>query len=306
MAKKKNSLPAKKEESVKVRKSNVFVSGRYRFGLLEQKLLLQVVSKVGWDQKEFTEYFVNWKEIQSLSKDNLNTVAKIDEACEKLKNKTIKIRKGNVEENFGFLSGWRTTAGQGVHVRIDPGMREMLLDLLSNGQFTLYSLECAMSLNSPQSIRLYEIFKSGQWKQQPVLYSLDEIKWALDIPLDSPTYKDFGSLRVNVLERAQKAFKKNTDIVFTYIPIKEGRKVVSLEVTVRENQKYQATIQGEISKEETKSLLPGSIIMMGGKEYEYTGSGMYTEKGVIPGGEVYKLIKQGKAKIIGKKSDARD
>ena len=297
MAKKKNSLPAKKEESVKVRKSNVFASGRYRFGLHEQKLLLQIISKVGRDQKEFTEYFVNWKDIQELSKDYLSTVSKIDQACEKLKNKTIKIKKGTVEENFGFLSGWRTTAGQGVHLRIDPCMKEMLLDLLETGQFTLYSLECALSLNSAQSIRLYEIFKSGQWKQQPVLYTLEQLKWVLDIPLENSTYNDFGAFRVNILERAQKAFKKHTDIVFTYIPVKEGRRVVSLEVTVRENQKYQATVQGEISKEETKSLLPGSIIMMGGKEYEYTGSGMYTEKGVIPGGEVYKLIKQGKAKV---------
>lgn len=306
MAKKKNSLPAKKEESVKVRKSNVFASGRYRFGLHEQKLLLQIISKVGRDQKEFTEYFVNWKDIQELSKDYLSTVSKIDQACEKLKNKTIKIKKGNVEENFGFLSGWRTTAGQGVHLRIDPCMKEMLLDLLETGQFTLYSLECALSLNSAQSIRLYEIFKSGQWKQQPVLYTLEQLKWVLDIPLENSTYNDFGAFRVNILERAQKAFKKHTDIVFTYIPVKEGRKVVSLEVTVRENNKYQATVQGEISKEETKSLLPGSIIMMGGEECEYTGSGMYTKKGVIPGGEVYKLIKQGKAKIVGKKNESHE
>lgn len=297
MVKRKNSLPVKKEESAKVRKSNVFVSGRYRFGLHEQKFLLQIISKVGRDQKEFTEYFVGWKEIQALSKNNLDTVLKIDQACEKLKNKTIKIRNGSVEENFGFLSGWRTTSGQGVHLRIDPAMREMLLDLLSNGQFTLYSLECAMSLNSPHSIRLYEIFKSGQWKQQPVLYTLDQIKWALDIPLDSPTYSDFGSFRVNVLERAQKAFKRHTDITFSFVPVKEGRKVVSLEVSVRENAKYQTTITGADVKEKAKGLPAGSIIILGGKEYEYTGSGIYTDKGVIPAGKLYQLIREGKAVV---------
>lgn len=297
MVKKKNSLPVKKEESAKVRKSNVFVNGRYRFGLYEQKFLLQVISKVGRDQKEFTEYFVSWKELQALSKNNLDSVTKIDGVCEKLKNKTIKVKKGDVEENFGFLSGWRTKVSHGVHLRIDPGMKEMLLDLLTNGNFTLYSLECAMSLNSSSAIRLYEVFKSGQWKKQPIIYTLDDLKWALDIPLDSPTYSDFGAFRVHILERAQKAFKKHTDIVFSFVPVKEGRKVIAVEVSVRENAKHQTTIQGEVAKGHASGLLPGSIIILGGKEYEYTGSGIYTDKGAIPAGRLIQLVREGKAVV---------
>lgn len=176
-------------------------------------------------------------------------------------------------------------------------MKSMLLDLLAEGKFTLYNLECAMAMSSAHSIRLYEIMKSHQWKKQPVIVSLKDLKWSIDIGENSPTYDDFSNFRVHILEKAQKDFKKHTDITFEYVPIKEGRKVVSLEITVKENRKYQTTVQGEISKEETKSLLPGSIIIMDGKEYEYTGSGMYTDKGAIPGGEVYKLIKQGKAKV---------
>jgi plasmid replication initiation protein len=297
MTKRKQNRDVKESSVPKVRKSNVFVDGRYRFNLQEQKILLQIISKIRMDEKEFSSYFVSWPELKKISNNYLDTAKKIDESCEKLKGKTIKIKKGNVEDNFGFLSGWTTTPGQGVHFRIDPSMQSMLLDLLAEGKFTLYNLECAMAMNSAHSIRLYEIMKSQQWKKQPVVVTLDEIKWSLDIDKNSPTYSDFGTFRVHILEKAQKAFKKHADIVFTYIPLKEGRKVVSLEITVKENTKYQTTVQGEISKEETKSLLPGSIIMMDGKEYEYTGSGMYTDKGVVPGGEVYKLIKQGKAKV---------
>ena len=298
MAKRKSAPVIKKEENLaKVRKSNVFIDGRYRFNLQEQKILLQIISKIRMDEKEFSSYFVSWPELKKISNNYLDTAKKIDESCEKLKNKTIKIKKGPVEDNFGFLSGWTTTPGQGVHFRIDSSMKSMLLDLLSEGKFTLYNLECAMAMNSAHSIRLYEMMKSQQWKKQPVIVTLDDIKWSLDIDKNSPTYSDFGTFRVHILEKAQKAFKKHTDIVFTYVPIKEGRRVVSLEVTVRENSKYQTTVQGKITEEETKSLLPGSIIMMDGKEYEYTGSGMYTDKGVLPGGEVYRLIKQGKAKV---------
>jgi plasmid replication initiation protein len=297
MAKRKRPPVTKEETTAKVRKSNIFVDGRYRFNLQEQKILLQVISKIRMDETEFSSYFVSWEELKKISNNALNTSKKIDESCEKLKNKTIKIRKGDTEDNFGFLSGWKTTSGQGVHFRIDPAMKSMLLDLLTGGKFTLYNLECAMALNSSHAIRLYEILKSNQWRKQPVTLTLEEIKYSLAIDEKSPTYSDFGSFRVFILEKAQKAFKLHTDIVFTYTPIKEGRRVVALEVIVKENIKYQATVQGEIAKEETKSLLPGSIIMMGGNEYEYTGSGMYTEKGCLPAGEVMKLLKQGKAKV---------
>jgi len=292
-----DSKPNAEPAVSKVRKSNVFVDGRYRFNLQEQKILLQIISKIRMDEKDFTSYFVSWEELKKISNNHLDTSKKIDESCEKLKNKTIKVKKGDVDENFGFLSGWRTTAGQGVHFRIDPCMKEMLLDLLAGGNFTLYNLECAMALSSAHSIRLYEIMKSHQWKKQPVVVSLKDLKWNLDIDDKSPTYADFSNFRVHILEKSKKAFKQHTDIVFDYVPIKEGRRVVSLEVTVRENIKYQTTVQGKITEEETKSLLPGSIIVMDGKEYEYTGSGMYTDKGVIHGGEVYRLIKQGKAKV---------
>ena len=297
LKKEKKQITKLEEPSARVRKSNVFVDGRYRFNLQEQKILLQIVSKIRMEEKEFSSYFVSWEELKKISNNHLDTSHRIDESCEKLKNKTIKVRKGDAYENFGFLSGWRTTAGKGVHFRIDPCMKEMLLDLLKEGNFTLYNLECAMALNSAHSIRLYEIMKSHQWKKQPVIVSLENLKWNLDIDDKSPTYADFSNFRVHILEKSRKAFKQHTDIIFDYVPIKEGRKVVSLEITVKENLKYQRTVQSEIAREETKNLLPGAIIMMDGKEYEYTGSGMYTDKGVLPGGEVYKLLKQGKAKI---------
>jgi plasmid replication initiation protein len=289
-----SQVQAKKSEP-QVRKSNVFIDGRYRFNLQEQKILLQIISKVRMDEKEFSSYFVSWSDLKEISKNNLDSVKKIDASCEKLKNKTIKIRKENTEENFGFLSGWRTVAGQGVHFRIDPGMKEMLLDLLDDGNFTLFSLECAMSLTSAHSIRLYEVLKSQQWKKQPVVLSLDRIKHSLDIDSGNPSYADFGNFRTQILEKAQKAFKEHTDIIFAWVPIKEGRKVVSLEITVKDNPKYQRTVQAAAVTEETKGLQAGDIIIMNGNEYEFTGSGLITPSGAIPTGQLLQLIKQGKA-----------
>ena len=298
MGKKKAKPPvAAQKNSARVRKANVFIDGRYRFNLQEQKILLQIISKVKMDEKDFSTYYLSWDELKKISNNYLDTARKVDASCEKLKNKTIKIRKGEVEENFGFLSGWRTTAGQGVHFRIDPGMKTMLLDLLQDGKFTLYNLECAMALSSAHSIRLYELLKSQEWKTQPVRLELNDIKWSLDIDKNSPTYDDFSNFRVHVLEKSQKALKDHTDIVFSYSPLKEGRRVVALEITVKRNPKYQRTVQAEVTKEQTRGLNPGDIIIIAGAEYEYTGSGIYMEKGAVPAGQLIQWIKEGKATI---------
>jgi plasmid replication initiation protein len=305
MKKQRNRKPSKAKQpnlplsgDIKVRKSNVFIDGRYRFNLHEQKILLQVISKLRVDEKDFSSYFVSWQELKDISNGSLNTAKKVDESCEKLKNKTIKIKDGQKEHNFGFLSGWTTTPGHGVEFRIDPSMKSMLLDLLESGNFTLYNLECAMALNSSHSIRLYEVLKSHQWKRQPVIISLDKLKFSLDIDLNSPTYSDFGAFRVHIIEKAQKAFKHHTDIDFTYDTIKDGRKVSALEITIQENKKYQTTVQGKVAKETSKTLPEGSIIVMGGVEYVYNGSVMYSDSKSFPAGTVHELLRQGKAKVL--------
>lgn len=294
--KKENRPPAPEQSSIsKVRKSNVFIDGRYRFNFQEQKIMLQIISKVKMDEKEFADsYFVSWDELKKISNDNLNSVAKIDASCEKLKNKTIKIKTGKVQDNFGFLSGWKTTVGQGVHFRIDSSMKKMLLDLLNEGNFTLYNLECALALPSAHAIRLYELLKSHEWKDQPVILRLDEIKWSLDI-LNSPTYDDFGSFRVHILEKAQKALKASTDITFDYYPIKEGKKVVSLEIHIKKNNRRIAAPK----KPKGTSSIPktGDIIIIAGVEYEFTGSGIYMKQTAVPAGVIIGWIKEGRAVV---------
>lgn len=288
------------EKDLKVRKSNVFVDGRYRFTANEQKVLLQVISRIQMDDKDFRPYRVSWKEIRRATNNKINTAKKVDAVCETLKNKTVKIRRGKSENNFGFLSGWEVVPGKYVEFRIDPGMRELLLDLLEEGNFTLYDLECVLSLNSAYSIRMYEILKSQLWKKQPIYLPLDDLKWKLDIDLKNKSYIDFGNFRQFVLNKAQKDLKAHTDIQFTYETEKDGRRIGGLLITIRENKKYQRTVQGSSGADAAKAKLkPGDIILIAGKEYELMDGGIYYGKGAVPHGQLLQWIQQGKAKIKG-------
>jgi len=286
------------DPQLKVRKSNVLVDGRYRFNLNEQKVLLLVLSRIKPCDVEFIPYKIPWAEIKKATNGKINTAKKIHAVCESLKNKTVIIRQGKKELGFGFLSGWTVEQGKYVEFRLDPGMKDMLLDLLENGNFTLYHLECILSLNSSYAIRIYEIFKSHSWKKQPIEIDLDNLKFALDITKNSKTYSDFGSFRRAVLDKAQKDLKDHTDICFTYKTVKDGRRIAALLVTIKDNKKYQHTIQGQAGLASAKNeLKPGDIIVIAGKEYEFNGSHIMLHDGAMPIGPLRQLIQQGKAKV---------
>lgn len=282
----------------KVRKSNIFIDGRYRFTANEQKVLLLVISKIEMFDYDFEPYKVPWNEIKNATNGKVNTVKKIDVVCESLKNRTIKIRKGHIENNFGFLSGWEVSPGNHVLFRVDPGMAGLLLDLLKDGNFTLYNLECVLSLNSAYSIRMYEILKSNLWKKQPLHISLDSLKWSLDIDLKNKSYTDFGNFRQFVLERAKKDLKKHTDIQFTYEKIKDGRRIGGLLFTITKNKSFQRTIQSKCTSEEIKKTVTvGDIVMINGVECEVLIGGCYYKKGMLPTGQLNTLLNEGKIQI---------
>lgn len=277
-----------------VRKSNVFINGSYRFGLHEQKILLMVVSKVKMDEKDFVPYRVPWDEIKRMSNNRLNTVKKIDNACVNLKNKTISIKSGKEVNNFGFLSGWKTYEGRHVEFHLDPGMKKMLLGLLAEGHFTLYDLEFALALPSTHAVRMYEILKSHSWKKQPVEVSLDDLKQSLDIPFNSKTYVNFSNFRQFILNRTQKNLTKYTDLTFTYKPVKDGRKVGSIEFNIKENRKFQRTVQAAAGREFVK---PGDVLIINGEEYTVDEScSCYNKNGAVPAGQLNEMLRIGTAK----------
>ena len=294
-ANKKRSTPCQVKKTPVVRKSNIFIDGQYRFGLHEQKILLLIISQVKTDQKEFVPYRVSWDEIKQVSKGKLNTVKKINTACEKLKNKTISIETGEGTDNFGFLSGWRTVESRFVEFRIDPGMKEMLLGLLQDGNFTLYQLEFALALPSSHAIRMYEVLKSHFWKKQPVLIVLDDLKRSLDIPLNSKTYSDFGNFRQFILERSKKNLTEYTDITFTYKTIKDGRRVGSVEFHIKENKKYQKTVQAAVARDLVRS---GDTVLIAGEECFVDGSACFYHKKAIPIGELNQMLKKGQIELL--------
>ena len=279
------------DEKRHVRKSNIFIEGRYRFGVNEQRILLSIISKIRIDDVEFKPYRFQWNALKKLTNNNCKNTDDFNALCEKLKNKTILIQDGKKVHGYGFLSGWTIEPGKWVEFRIDPCMKDMLLDLLEDGRFTLYKLECVLSLGSSYSIRLYELLKAHEWKRQPVVISLDDLKWRLGVPADSLINRRFDLFRTKILEKAKKDIEKHTDIKFTYLKILELRKVVSLQFSISENKKYQPTLTSHVNKKDL--IKDGDTVILDGKKYIVESGNIFLQDGCLPLGRLNQLYKKG-------------
>jgi len=274
-----------------VRKSNIFIEGRYRFGLQEQRILLAIISNLRIDDVDFQSYRFTWNEIKDLTKNKIKRTPELIEVCEALRTKSIQVKEDGKIKGFGFLTSWYVDPGRWVQFQIHPDMKTMLLDLLREGRFTLYKLQCVLSLGSSYSVRLYELLKAHEWKKQPVVIPLADIKWSMDIPKGSLNDTRFDLFRSRVLEKAKKDIEKHTDIKFTYLKVLELRKVIALQFTISENKKYQPTLESHVSK--TDLIRNGDNVLLDGKTYRVEGNNICLDDGCLPIGRLNELLKKG-------------
>lgn len=289
----------------KVRKSNALIDGQYKHGLHEQRILLTILSKIGFNDDLTQKYRVKWSEIMKATKGFADTCKKIEAVCESLRIKRIRLDKGNSIRGFGFVAEYDILRNeQCVDFILSPGMREQLLELLRRGHFTLYNLQCVLSLPSTHSVRMYEILRSRAFMKQPVEIDLDNLKWSLDIPTDGAGYKNFSDFRRFILEKAKKDLAKNTDIKFSYKAVKTGRKVTSVSVTILENKRWQPTLmslhaQGQQQNPPKRNFIrPGDIVLIDGERCEVGPSVVEHKGGSIPIGLLTVMLKKGKIELI--------
>lgn len=296
------------EKKLSVKKSNTLVESRHKLNTHQQRAFMLFVSKIRANDTPDKIYRLKWHELDAISKGYLSTRSKITELFEGMLSKRIKLSRDNadVDERTTFFSYFKNDyIAQEVHVRVDISIQQELFELLNN--YTLYSLECALNLDSPYYIRMYEILKSKQFKAQygPVEIALDELKWSLGCD-DVKTYSLWTDFKRYILDKAKVDLAKHTDIKFKYKPLKTGRKVVGLAFFIEENEKWQSTINA-LLPEKPKQLprskprdfvREGDIVMIGGEHCKVGASACEHQGKVIPIGQLSTLLKAGKIELV--------
>lgn len=243
------------ENEIEVRRHNKLIWARYKFGINEQRIMLVILSNIKQQDKDLEDYFVSWSDLKKYTP-HAKTRARIESAANKLKAKTIQVKRpGEVDtwDFFGLLSGWTFTP-TGVSFRVDEKLKPYLLQIA--GEFTLYALKYALALQSRFSIRVYEMLKSEMWKdkknkekRRKVVITKAELMDLLGIEEGSYLRKNHALFVKNVLQVCQLDIIAHTDISFIYKCTKTGRFYTHIVFFVKEDMKRQITTTEHDKKE---------------------------------------------------------
>jgi len=226
-----------------VTKSNQLIESSHKLTLQQQKVICAVASKVRLSDTELTEYVFHMKELADLLELNkkgyyveLRKVIRSLQSQIFTINKIVDAQIKSVDINWFYRAEYNQTKNT-VSLKFAEDLKPFLLHLKDN--FTSYSLENIVKLNSSYSLKLYEILKSKVFKKGKVFeITLDELNALFLNP-----YAKYNDFKRNVLEKCKVELEEKTDISFEYDEIKTGRKVTSIKLFIKDNKSKNKVIE---------------------------------------------------------------
>ena len=249
-------------------KSNDLVEARYRLSLQESHVVLWLLTQIKPDDEGFKTH-------QLKVEDFANMVGlRVDAQYEELKKTTLRlmqrvmqIRDPNKKKliQVSWLSSAVYEDGKGsVALRFDPELKPYLLQLKS--QFTKIDIADTMKFKSVYAVRIFELLvqHASIGKRET---SIDELRdWC---GIKKTEYALYADLKRDVINRAKTEINAKTDYEVDYKEIKEGRKVVALEWTIKHKTYFEKT-QSEKSTILAKELRSTTAILEQLLEYGFT------------------------------------
>lgn len=205
---------------------------RYNLTLMEQKLVLFMVSKIKPYDAPDTDYIFTYNEFEEvccLNRDGGKTKKSVYDMLRELSKHPLEIIIG---EKQVLLTHWFNNAvfdDETDTVRID--FSKYLVPYLYNLQtlYTQFCLENVLAMKCKYSIRLYEYLKSVKSLGYRRTVALDELK----IHMGAENYELYKDFRVRALAPALEEINKYTDLEVEYHEKKTGKRVTAIEFVIR-------------------------------------------------------------------------
>ncbi len=219
-----------------ITKGNAMIESKYSLTLQQQRLLLIIASKIHPKDENFKLYRFHTKDvIDILGMANTSGnyygsyYKEIRTIVKDLQSKSLTIKSEVGETDFSWVITANYYKDHGYfEVELHPRLKPYFLQL--KDKFTKYRLENVLKLNSPYSIRIYELLKQYE-KIRVRRFEVDELKELLAI--ESGKYKLYGHFKSKILLPAQEQIEKHTDLRFDFKEIKSGRKITRLEFHIK-------------------------------------------------------------------------
>jgi plasmid replication initiation protein len=232
--------------------NDLVLRSKYKLSATEQKLILFMASLIKPDDRHFNSQKIPFKEIERLfNQKNTkwgNMYADLDKLLDNLTSKKItfdtdvKLKgvtlKGRINWVASAVPQYDEHGKLCIEFEFSKHMKPFFLELKKN--FTKYQIQDIINMNSPNSIRLYQILKTHKDKQSQyrdvavITYALDELKMRMGLD-DQKAYNQYGNFKNRVLKTAQQQLEENTHIRFDFSEKKTGRKVTHVVFSIYNN-----------------------------------------------------------------------
>lgn len=235
-------------------KDNKLIEAKYSLSTLQQKVLLQAISRIEPSNTKHIYKFSIMDFAEAVDLKGSTTIYKqMATICDQLTD----LRKFHIKKEDGGIAyiNWVASAEYipkeaVVEVEFSQKLMPYLIELKE--QFTTYYLANIMTLKSAYSIRIFELLKQYEklGKRKIELENLRQLVGTTEINQNGEIMKEdyplYGHFKSRVILPAQKELKQKTDIYFNFKEIKQGRKVVAIEFEILENAKNKKKIQNAI------------------------------------------------------------
>ena len=237
----------------RVTKANELIQkSRFNLSLQQQKIVLYLISQITPYDEDFKLYDFSIPEFCRVCGSDYNNgknYKDLKTALKEIRDKSIWVTLPDGRETtLAWIEKPYIEPKNGVvQVRLDKDMKPYLLQLKDN--FTSYELIYTLHFKSKYTIRLYELIKSIHFHELETYtrsYAVDELRRLLD----AETYAMYKDFKKRVLDTAIQEINEYSDKELSYSEIKAGKKVVSIEFTVRTKEPVERLkVRDKIDKE---------------------------------------------------------
>lgn len=248
----KSQISAERKQLI-VKSNQVIQKSRYHLTIQQQKLILYLISKIRPDDTEFKEYIFDLKDICKILNINIDgtNYIRLKDSLQKIADTSFWLEIDGVDRLYRWIDDVVLFKKEPkVKIKLDEDLKPFLLQLKES--FTYYQLENVLCFDSKYSFRLYELFKSYEFKTDFII-SVDDLKKYL---MADNKYDRFTLFKTNVLNKAIDEINKYTDLKVSYELVRNNRVITEIKFDL-----FRSLIVEKENQENRN-------IRLGGKDYE--------------------------------------
>ncbi len=222
-----------KQRHLRVIKSNEMIrKGRFNLALVEQRIVLFMISKIRPDAADFDTIEFNIRDFcEVCGIQYRSNISALKDTIKELADKSMWIQtgKGKQQTLIRWIEKPYIDPDCGiVKIRLDRDLLPYLINLKSN--FTEYQLISTLALRSVYSLKLYELLKSYLYLGKYEI-TIDELKEYLQV---DNRYGEIKYFNRDVVRRELDEINDYTDIEVTCEYIRRGKTISGYRFSIRE------------------------------------------------------------------------